>query len=54
MQTSTPDADLLLCELQHRIDELLEDNDSLQERLWASNVAMIALAEKIADLESAK
>ena len=53
MPTSTPaDNDLLICELQHRIDELLADNDSLQERLWAMNVALIAMAEKISELEN--
>ena len=57
MPTSTPavscpqDNDLLVCELQHRVDELLEDNDSLQERLWAMTTAMVAMAEKISELE---
>jgi hypothetical protein len=52
MTTSTcADNDLLICELQHRVDELLRDNDSLQERLWALNVAIISMAEKIAELE---
>ena len=37
--------------LRHRIDELLADNDSLQERLWAMSHAMIAMAEKIEELE---
>ena len=45
------DNDLLICELQHRVEELLADNDSLQERLWALNVAIISMAEKIAELE---
>ena len=45
------DNDLLVCELQHRVDELLEDNDSLQERLWAMTTAMVAMAEKISELE---
>ena len=47
-----PDNDLLICELQHRVDELLADNDSLQERLWAMTTAMIAMAEKISELDS--
>jgi hypothetical protein len=46
-----PDNDLMICELQHRVDELLADNDSLQERLWAMTTAMIAMAEKISELE---
>ena len=37
--------------LKFRIDELLADNDSLQERLWAMSHAMIAMAEKIEELE---
>ena len=45
------DNDLLICELQHRVDELLADNDSLQERLWALNIAIVSMAEKIAELE---
>ena len=40
--------------LKFRIDELLADNDSLQERLWAMSHAMIAMAEKIEELEHAK
>ena len=45
------DNDLLICELQHRVEELLADNDSLQERLWALNIAIVSMAEKIAELE---
>jgi hypothetical protein len=49
-----PDNDLLICELQHRVDELLADNDSLQERLWALNIAIVSMAEKISELEEVK
>ena len=63
MKTSTPDVsaahgqpdnDLLICELQHRIQELLEDNDTMRSELWAKDVALRVLAEKIDELEESR
>jgi hypothetical protein len=52
MTTSMPDDnDLLICTLQHRVEELMADNDSMRSELWAKDVALRVLAEKIDDLE---
>ena len=48
---TTMDADLKLCELQHRIDELLADNDSMREECWSKDQAILAMAEKLSELE---
>lgn len=40
--------------LQHRIEELLADNDSLQMHLWTMHGAMQAMAEKIDELEAGR
>jgi len=45
------DNDLLICTLQHRVEELMADNDSMRSELWAKDVALRVLAEKIDDLE---
>ena len=45
------DMDLRVCELQHRVDELLSDNDTLQSQVWAKDRVILILAEKIAELE---
>jgi len=48
------DNDLLICELQHRVEELLADNDAMRSELWAKDVTLRVLAEKIDDLERVK
>ena len=45
------DSDLKLCELQHRVDQLLEDNDSMSLELWAKDRILVMLAERIGELE---
>ena len=55
MTTSMPDDnDLLICTLQHRVEELMADNDNMRSELWAKDVALRVLAEKIDELEEAK
>ena len=39
--------------LQKRIEELLADNDRMSGELWASQIAVRVLAERIAELEEA-
>ena len=47
-----PDNDLMICELQHRVEELLADNDSMRYELWAKDIAIRVLAERISELEN--
>ena len=52
MPTSTPaDNDLLICELQHRVDELLRDNDFMRTECHAKDIAIRVLTERIEELE---
>ena len=45
------DQDLTICTLQHRVDELLADNDNLRVQLLAKDRAIVVLTDHIADLE---
>jgi len=37
--------------LKHRIEDLLADNDRMATELWAANVAIRVLAERVSELE---
>jgi hypothetical protein len=40
-------------QLRKRVDDLLTDNDRMSWELWASQVAVRVLAERISELEDA-
>lgn len=43
-----------IADLQQRIEDLLADNDTMREELWAKDVALRVMAERIEQLEGAE
>ena len=48
------DRDLLVCELQHRVESLLAENDKAREEVFALTKALQVMADRIEELEDAR